>query len=254
MINGKWAVITGASSGIGAEFAKLYSARGFSVVLAARREERLKKLAGELTTPSRIVVCDLSEIDGCKKLYESVKDLDVDLLINNAGFGAVGRFETIPLKDQLKMLDVNCRAVAALTHMFLNDFKQKRRGTILNVASSAGLLPGGPDMAMYYATKSFVVSLTSALAEEQRAMRSGVRIAALCPGPVDTEFNDVANVKFALKGITAAYCAKYAAYSLEKGEVIIVPEDKMKAAVFASRLVPRSLAVRVTAHQQRKKQ
>lgn len=250
----KWAVITGASSGIGAEFAKLYASRGYGVVLAARREDRLRSLADSLKTPSRIFVCDLSDTEQCRALYDSVSELNVELLINCAGFGAVGRFDSLDLDMQLKMLDVNCMAVTALTHMFLRDFKYKDSGTILNVASSAGLLPGGPDMAMYYATKAFVVSLTSAVSEELKGAHSRVKIAALCPGPVDTEFDQVANVKFSLDGITPQYCAKYAAYALEKGDTIIIPEDKMKAAVAASKLFPRSAVMKITALQQKKKQ
>jgi hypothetical protein len=198
----KWALITGASSGIGAEFARLYSNRGYSVILVARRTDRLLEIADSLKGKSKVITCNLADRRRCFDLYNKVSHLNIELLINCAGFGAVGKFEDIDLGAQIKMTDLNCATLMILTHLFLNDFKKRGRGTILNVASSAGLLPGGPNMAVYYASKAYVVSLTNAISEELKAGGSKVRIAALCPGPVDTEFNQVAGVKFSLKGIT----------------------------------------------------
>ncbi len=249
----KWAVITGASSGIGMELAKLYASRGYSIVLVARRADRLLELAMSLETDTRVIALDLSERINCESLHEQTKDLDVRLLINCAGFGAAGRFDEIDLDKQIEMTQLNCISLMTLTHMYLNDFKKMDCGTILNVASSAGLLPGGPNMAVYYATKSYVVSLTNAISEELKDMHSNVKIAALCPGPVKTEFNDVAGVRFALNGITPQYCAKCAALGLDKGERIIIPEAKMKLVYALNKILPQSLMLKGTGFQQKKK-
>ncbi|MBQ8107381.1 MAG: SDR family NAD(P)-dependent oxidoreductase, partial [Ruminococcus sp.] len=140
-----------------------------------------------------------------------------------------------------------------LTKLFLKDFVEADRGYILNVASSAGLLPGGPLMATYYATKAYVTSLTSAIYGELEQKGSSVHISALCPGPVDTEFNDVANARFSVKGITPEYCAKRALEGLFTGELIIVPEKGLKLVAAAGSVVPRKLAVAVTGRMQSSK-
>jgi hypothetical protein len=249
----KWAVITGASSGIGAELAKLYSSRGYGIVLVARRADRLQTLAEQLGTSVRVIPCDLSFREECVALYDKTADLNVELLVNCAGFGAVGKFDQIDLERQIEMTDINCTALMTLTHLFLRDFKYRNNGKILNVASSAGLLPGGPNMAVYYATKAYVVSLTNAIAEELRSQGSDVKIAALCPGPVDTEFNDVAGVKFMLGGISPQYCAKCAARGLDMGETLIIPEEKIKALAFAARFLPKKLLLLCVGLQQKRK-
>ncbi len=249
----KWALITGASSGIGAELAKIYAKRGYGVILVARRTERLTELAMKLETPSRIISCDLRDREAAKSLYDMVYDLNVEIVVNNAGFGAVGRFEQIDLDRQLDMIDLNCTAVTAVTYMFLKDFRYRDCGAILNVASSAGLMPGGPNMAMYYATKAFVVSLTNAVNDELKASGSSVKISALCPGPVDTEFNDVAGVSFGMKGISAKYCAMCAAYGLDHGERIIIPERSFRLLRTAAKLSPERAALRITGLSQRRK-
>ena len=141
----KWALITGASSGIGAELAKLYASRGYNIALTARRADRLADLAMKLPAKTRILVHDLADREECEALYDDVSDLNIELLVNCAGFGAVGKFETLDLDRQIQMTDINCVAPLILTHMFLKDFKYRDKGAILNVASSAGLLPGGPD-------------------------------------------------------------------------------------------------------------
>ncbi|MBQ1537184.1 MAG: SDR family oxidoreductase [Ruminococcus sp.] len=249
----KWVLVTGASSGIGEELAKLYAKRGYSIALAARRADRLYDLAMKLETDTRVIPCDLSERQACYDLYDAVADLNVEMLINCAGFGAVGRFDTIDLERQIEMTDVNCTAVMILTYLFLKEFRYRDCGTILNVASSAGLMPGGPNMAVYYASKAYVVSLTNAIYEELKLAGSNVKIAALCPGPVDTEFNKVADVKFSLKGITPQYCAKCAAWGLDRGKRIIIPEEIMQLASRAAKVLPDRLSLRITAHQQKKK-
>lgn len=242
----KWALITGASSGIGRELAKLYAYRGYDLVLVARRDDRLHDLAAKTGVKTHIIKADLSDKNACKSVFDFVQknELNVQLLINNAGFGATGKFEQTDLDRLTKMIDVNCTAVMTLTHLFLQDFKYRDSGAILNVASSAGLMPGGPNMAVYYATKAFVVSLTNSIYEELKASGSKVKIAALCPGPVNTEFSETAGVKFAMKGISADYCAKCAARGLDRGDRIIVPEESISAGRFLTKIVPENLSLK----------
>lgn len=198
----KFAVITGASSGIGAEFARQLSARGYNLLLVARRADRLEKLSDQLTTVCEIFTADLSKKSECLRLVKALEGRRVNLFINNAGFGDCGPFLQTELDKDLDMLSVNIRALHILTKKIGQQLYKQGFGALLNVGSCAGLMPAGPYMATYYATKAYVVSLTSALAQELREARSPVYVGCLCPGPVNTEFNAVANVEFALRGIT----------------------------------------------------
>lgn len=247
------ACITGASSGIGMEFAKRLSRMGYELILVSRNTKALKKLAGTLPCRCKIISCDLSDENNCIKLAEYLKTKNLTLFINNAGFGDWGSFDNTDLNKELDMINVNIKALHILTKEILKDFKKKDRGYILNVASSAGLLDGGPYMATYYATKAYVTSLTSSIYEELKEAGSNVHISMLCPGPVDTNFNNVAGVTFALSGISASYCAKYALSELFKGTLTIVPTFTMKAAVLAGKFAPRKLLIKITAKQQLKK-
>ena len=247
------ACITGASSGIGMEFAKRLSRMGYELILVSRNTKALKKLAGTLPCRCKIISCDLSDENNCIKLAEYLKTKNLTLLINNAGFGDWGSFDNTDLNKELDMINVNIKALHILTKEILKDFKKKDHGYILNVASSAGLLDGGPYMAAYYATKAYVTSLTSSIYEELKEARSNVHISMLCPGPVNTNFNNVAGVTFALSGISASYCAKYALSELFKGTLTIVPTFTMKAAVLAGKFAPRKLLIKITAKQQLKK-
>ncbi len=205
----KYAVITGASSGIGKEFAKQLSS-DYHLILIARRKERLMELSKQLGTPCDIICADLSDIQACQEILDLLKNKNVEIFINNAGFGDCGEFLETDLDKEMQMIDVNIKALHYLTKGMLKQMEEARKGSILNVASCAGLMPAGPYMSTYYATKSYVTSLTRGIAEELEEKRSPVYIGCLCPGPVDTEFNEVANVKFALPGIQADYCAAYA--------------------------------------------
>jgi short-subunit dehydrogenase len=151
------------------------------------------------------------------------------------------------------MINVNIKATHILTKYMVKAFKKRNRGYIMNVASSAGLLPGGPYMSTYYATKSYVTSLTSAINEELREAKSRVHICMLCPGPVNTNFNNVANVTFALPGISATYCASYALRQMFRGKVTIVPTLMMKLGTTVAKCVPRQMVTAITARQQKKK-
>ncbi|MGB9343450.1 SDR family NAD(P)-dependent oxidoreductase [Trichococcus sp.] len=250
----KIALITGASAGIGQEFAKKLSQQGYDLILVARREDRLVEISKQLTTKSEIITADLAKAEECFRLYEETKDKNISILINCAGFGDFGAFTTTSLDKELEMIDVNIKAVHILTKKFLPDMIARNEGYILNVASVAGLMPAGPYMATYYATKAYVTSFTSAIAEELEEKKSNVYVGSLCPGPVDTEFNQVADVKFNLKGITSEYCVNYALDKMYKRKKIIVPTMLLKGALFSSKLAPRNLVVRLTSRQQKKKQ
>ncbi len=252
-----YAVVTGASSGIGAAIAKCLARQGYDMILTARRTERLEKLAKGMKrrygTNVVVISADISKAEGCYYLFDKIRGFDIEVFVNNAGFGDAGSFTETELSKELGMVDVNVKAVHILTKLVVNYFRKKNHGYLLNVASSAGLFPAGPYMATYYATKAYVTSLTSAVAQELREEGSDVYIGALCPGPVDTEFNEVANVEFALKGISPEYCASYAVDRMFKRKEIIIPTLRMKAAVFAARFATRRFTVGLTARQQKKK-
>ena len=246
------ALVTGASSGIGREMAKILSDMGYDLILVARRKKKLEELKKQLTTKVTIINLDISSTYNCMKLYDKVKKEDIDIVINNAGFGLFGEFTETSLDKELDMIDTNIKAVHTLTKLFLKDFKEKDSGYILNVSSSAAFL-SGPLMSTYYATKGYVLKLTEAIYEELRREDSNVYIGALCPGPVDTEFNDVANVKFSIQSLNSHDVAEYAINQMFKRKLIIIPGWKMKFIVF-SRLLPRKLLLRINYNIQKKKE
>lgn len=249
----KYAVVTGASSGIGMEFARQLAKRGYTLVLTARREERLRELAKELPTECEIILADLSKEEECYRLFEAVGHRKIAVFINNAGFGDCGRFVDSSLAKELDMVRVNIEAMHILMKLMLQKMQKENSGYILNVASSAGLLPAGPYMSTYYATKAYVTSLTRGVAEELRETGSRVYVGCLCPGPVDTEFNTMANVEFALKSISAKDCVAYALKQMACKKTVIVPTLLMKLATTSGRLVPQQLCVQIAASQQKKK-
>lgn len=249
-----YAVITGASSGLGAEFARQLSQQGYKLVLAARREDRLKELQSELRTESILITADLRDRDQCEELFRRMEGLDVEIFINNAGFGDCDLFCESDMKKELDMIDVNVIAVHILSKLAIQYFrKHGDKGSLLNVASSAGLFPAGPYMATYYATKAYVASLSQAVACELKQEKSGITVSALCPGPVDTEFNDVAQVRFSMKGISAQYCVKTALQGMAAGKRLIVPTIYMKLALFGTRFLPRKAVVALNAKMQNRK-
>lgn len=249
----KTALVTGASSGIGKEIAIELSKRGYNLIICARRVERLEELKSKLKGNIVVIPCDLSDRNECFELYEKVKDMNISVLVNNAGFGAIGEFNEIPIERELKMIETNCTAVHILTKLFLKDFIEKDYGYVLNVASSAGLMPGGPLMSTYYATKAYITNLSCGISEELKAVTKRVSISVLCPGPVNTEFNKVANVKFNLKSISSKKCAKIAVDGMFKRKLIIIPSLDMKISALAGRLLPRKIILPITKHMQTKK-
>ncbi len=235
------ALVTGASSGIGRDIARVLVSRGWDVILVARRADKLMDIKKELGKHARCVKCDVSHIEECKKLHEVLhNDDEIQMLVNCAGFGKCGKFTDIPLEEELRMIDTNVTAVHILTKLFLQDFVKRNRGYILNVASVAGFF-SGPLMATYYATKNYVVSLTGAVSEELKRSNSRVKISAFCPGPVDTEFNKVANVSFSSAPISSKAAAEQAIDGLMGGKLYIVPTVKMKCLKFVKRLLPDKL-------------
>ena len=248
-----YAVVTGASSGIGAEFARQLAKKGYRLILTARRLDKLQELAEELKTECIIVLADLSRKEDCFDFFMRIKNKKIDVFINNAGFGDCNYFICGDLKKELDMIDVNVKAMHILMKLVVSKMEKEGHGYFLNVASSAGLLPAGPYMATYYATKAYVTSITQAVAQELKENESTVYVGALCPGPVNTEFNEVANVEFALKGIRAEDCVRYALRQMKKREVIIIPTFIMKVATTMGRFVPRKVAVTLASTQQKKK-
>ena len=246
------ALITGASSGLGWDFAKYLSSLGHDVIIIARRKDRLEQLAKSLKTNVRIIELDLNPEENCIKLYNLVKDEDIDILVNNAGFGAFGEFTETSLERELDMINVNIKAVHILTKLFLQDMKNKDKGYILNVASTAAFVPG-PLMATYYSTKSYVFRLTESIYEELKKSKSNVIICALCPGPVSTEFNDIANVKFSLKPLSSEYVAKYGIDNMFRKKLVIVPGFINKLSRFFAKLTPDKLSMKISYRIQKKK-
>lgn len=247
------ALITGASSGMGREMALYLGSLGWDLILVARRGDRLINLKDELPKNIQVqtVAMDISVTENAKSLYNRFSG-SVDMLINNAGFGLYGEFTSLDLDRELSLINTNITAVHILTKLFLRDFVKRDSGIILNVASSAGFL-AGPLMASYYASKNYVVRLTQAIYEELRRKKSNVKISAFCPGPVKTEFNDVAGVNFAIKGIDQKYASKYAIDKALKGKLIIMPTFTMRSANFFMRFLPQKLLTRISYHIQRKK-
>lgn len=249
----KYAVITGASSGIGLEFARQLAKRGYTLILTARKEDKLKKVAESVETECEIVIADLEQEEECYRFFKQIKEKEIEVFINNAGFGDCGRFAETDLSKELAMIQVNIKAMHILMKLMLQKMKMQGYGYLLNVASSAGLMHAGPYMATYYATKAYVASMTQAVAVELSQEKSPVYVGCLCPGPVNTGFNKVANVEFALKEISPGECVSYALKKMFARKVVIVPTMIMKLAVFACHISPRAISTRITARQQKKK-
>ncbi len=242
-------LITGASAGLGAEFARQCAARGEELVLVARRRDRLDAIAAELGGRIHVVAADLAEPGAAGRLIEEVAalGLEVGTLVNNAGFGLAGRFAELPLERQLGMIDLNVRALTELTHRVLPAMRTRRRGGILNVASTAAF-QAGPTMAVYFATKAFVLSFTEALHHELRG--SGIKVSALCPGPTATEFGAVAGVtsrKFERLAGDAAQVVRTGLRALDRNQAIEVPGLQNKLGAQAYRLLPRAAMRRIIA-------
>ena len=245
-------LITGASSGIGRSMAYIFANKGYDLVLVARNKEKLLEVKKEINNVNvEIEVCDLVNADECIKLYSKFKNIDI--LVNNAGFGLVGVFEKTDLDKELDMIDTNIKAVHILTKLYLKDMIKRDSGKILNVASISGFLPG-PLMATYYSTKNYIVCLSESIREELRRKKSNVKISILCPGPVNTNFDKVANVDFSLDSLSSDYVAKYAIDKFLKNKFYIIPGISVKFLRIFGKIIPNFILARfVYLSQKRKK-
>ena len=251
------AIVTGASSGIGRDMARYLSKLGYDLILVARDEEKLKKLQEELKKNQKEVEyerVDLANEEACREFHKRVKEKygTVDMLINNAGFGLFGEFEKTDLDVEVSMIQTNVIAVHILTKLFLQDMRKKDQGMILNVGSVAGFLPG-PLMATYYATKNYVYRFTESIKYELRKEKSRIVVSVLCPGPVKTNFNQVAKVKFNLKERSSEEIAKYAIDQFLQKKRVIVPGWDIKLARFFSKIIPDRILMIASYHAQDKK-
>jgi short-subunit dehydrogenase len=242
---GRWALVTGASAGIGVALARELAARGAKLILTARRRERLEVLAQELAgkgTEVRIVVADLNDPEAPQQIYDATvgAGLDVDILINNAGLGQYGAFATSPQEQELSQVRVNCEAVVRLSRLFVPHMVERRRGWVLVVASTASFQPV-PYISTYAATKVFDRFFALGLAEE--VARFGVKVTALCPGPTESEFFDVAGAAvFKMRGMQPAeVVARQGVAALVRGQRTILPALNGRVTAFLVRFLPVSL-------------
>jgi short-subunit dehydrogenase len=246
----KTALITGATSGIGLELARLLARDHYRLIIAARTAEELKATAAELTHLSGeevlTMVSDLSKDNSAQELYDFVKQKSIalDVLVNNAGYAEYGLFKDIPLGKELGLIQLNLVSLTVLTKLFMDDMISRGRGRILNVASTAAFQPG-PLMSVYYATKAYVLSLTEALANELQG--TGVTMTALCPGPTKTNFQNKIGVKLPLfnGSMSAQTVAEIGYRGLMKGKTVVIPGWRNKLLVQSLRLAPRQLVPKI---------
>ena len=246
------ALITGASSGIGKNMAYVLANKGIDLILVARNKDEMLKIKENVKVNVEVIELDLLKEKNVFKLCEMCKDRNIDILINNAGFGLFGLFTETDLDRELEMIDLNIKAYHILTKLFLKDFVEKDNGYILNVASSAGFM-AGPRLSTYYATKNYVLKLTMAINEELRQSGSNVVVSALCPGPVNTNFNKVAHGEFSIKEASPKYVAEYAINKLFKKKMIIIPTFRIKLGIFLLRILSYRIQLIYCYHIQGKK-
>jgi len=253
-------LITGASSGIGRDMAFEFADRGYDLILVARSFDRLKEVKNEIIKKYDkcnvlIMKCDVSNVKSVKNLYNDVRKefVNIDVLVNNAGFGDCGKFYETDLEKDISMINTNILGLHVLTKLFLQDMVKVNKGYILNIASIAGFLPG-PLMATYYSTKAYVVRLTRAIAKELKVDNSKVRIAAFCPGPVDTEFNKNANVIFSLKGQSSSDVARIGVKGLLKSKkVVYFSNSLIRIVACLAKIMPESFMANQAYRTQKRK-
>mgnify|MGYP005798411283 FL=1 len=272
-----WALITGASSGIGRDMARYLYDLGYNLIIVARNKNGLEKLKKDLENSKKridqeesnekiknkksenrtmqeilVIPKDLSIAEKCVELYEETKHISLDLLVNNAGFGVFGEFIETDLEKEIDLINTNITAVHVLTKLYLKDMIKQNKGHILNVASIAGMEPG-PLMAAYYASKAYVIRLSRAINKELKKKKAKVKISILCPGPVDTNFNNVAKVVFKAPSMSSEKVAKYGIDKALRGKLIIIPGFLNKSIRFFSKIIPDAILEEVAYHIQRKK-
>jgi len=245
------ALVTGASAGIGLELARILAREGHDLVLVARREAALKELAEELKdrygSDTRVVAADLTAPDAADVVAQAIGDSEVDVLVNNAGFGGLGAFTERSRDDDMRMVALNITALTDLTKKFLPGMVARGRGRVLNVASTAAFQPG-PFMAVYYASKAYVLSLSQALAEELSG--TGVTVTCLCPGPTATEFHSVAGtdaqpLASGVLSMSAQAVAEAGYRAMKRGKLIEIPGVQNKVGAQTIRIAPRRVVLKV---------
>lgn len=247
------ALITGASSGIGKEIALYLSDLGYDLILVSRSERNLRDIQRVIKTNVEVIGLDLTDRSNVWKLHEIYKnDRAIEILVNNAGFGVFGNFAETDLEKDLDLIDLNITAVHMLTKMFLSDMKKRNFGYILNVSSIAGFMDG-PLMAEYYASKNYVLSFSRAIDTELKKEKSDVHISVLCPGPTETNFNNVAGVEFKVRSYSAEFIAEYAVNKMFDEKLVIVPGFKMKVLHVLSKILPSGVIRNIAYNIQRKK-
>ena len=249
----KIALVTGASSGIGLEMSRQLSREGYELILVARSEEKLRAVAKELGN-AKVIVADLALPDAPQRVFDAAGTVDV--LVNNAGFGVAGPFSETDLTVELEIIQVNIAALTHLTKLFLRPMLERNSGHIVNVASTAAFQPG-PLMAVYYATKAYVLSFSEAIADELR--NTGVKVTALCPGPTATGFADVAGMNesrlFSVaKPMSSRRVARYGVQAMHHGKRVAIPGIANKVMMQSLRVSPRRLVVALVRKLQEKRQ
>ena len=234
------AFVTGASSGIGYEIAKYLSELGYDIIAVARNRIGLNQLKKEAKTFVEIYSVDLSSEQNCIDLFHRVANEDIDIVVNDAGFGLYGEFEETSLERELQMIRTNISALHILTKLFLVKMMKENKGYILNVSSLTGFMPG-PRMAAYFATKAYVTRLTQAIQEELAKQHSNVHVCVLCPTAVSTNFENVAGVKFGVPHQCPDFVAKYAVDSMFQRKKMILPACGAKAVRILSKISPDTL-------------
>ncbi|WP_394191517.1 SDR family NAD(P)-dependent oxidoreductase [Paenisporosarcina quisquiliarum] len=244
----KTALITGATSGLGYEFVQLLAKEQYNLIVVARNEEKLLSIKSEFPLLNVTTIpMDLSKPGSVRKMVEEIqeKGLQVDVLINNAGFGLLGKFDELNVEKQLEMIQLNISALTELTHAFLPQMKKKKFGQIMNVASTAAFQPG-PMMAVYYATKAYVLSFSEALVEELAG--TGVTVTTLCPGATKTNFGSVANVektKMFSNAMDATTVAALGYNGMRNGKRVVITGNSNKIGATAAKFLPRSTAAKI---------
>ncbi|MBI0579166.1 SDR family oxidoreductase [Neobacillus cucumis] len=250
------ALITGATSGLGYEFVKLFAADGYNLVLVARNQQKLEEIKNIFTNIEvTLIAKDLSVPGAANEVFQEVekKGIHIDALINNAGFGLMGNFDDLDLQKQSEMIQLNITALTELTYYFLPSLKQRNKARILNVASTAAFQPG-PLMAVYYATKAFVLSFSEALVEELKG--SSVTVTTLCPGATKTNFGSVASVegtKMFSRAMSSTIVAQQGYQAMMRGKRVIITGGLNKAGAFAAKFLPRSLGAKIAMYVAREK-
>lgn len=250
------ALITGGSSGIGLELARIFAKNGFDLILVARKKDELDSASAALSLhKARItaISMDLSSPDAAQALFKTLKDEDIDVLVNNAGFGLYGRFQDAELEAQVQMMELNMVTLSKLTRLFLPGMIKRKSGKILNLASTAAFQPG-PFMAVYYASKAYVLSFSEALASELEG--SGVSVTALCPGPTETAFmkrSGLGSAKIAQRRMDPARVAREGYDGLMKGKAVVIPGFRNRFSALLVRLLPRHTVVRYVRRMQERR-